>query len=140
MKTIRLAVMALVAVGLFVGVASAQEFVGTVTLPCEVQWDKAVLPAGNYTIIQNSSRLPDYTTVRGEKATVMVKYLVQSLHSDRTGNNTLTLVRRQGRAVVSSLHLSEVGKEFSYPQPKSEELMAQGPVLIQRIPISGGGK
>ena len=140
MKIIRRSFMILIVIGLFVGVASAQEFVGTFTLPCEVQWDQAVLPAGNYTLIQNSARLPDYTTIRSEKGTIVVKYLSHSSGADRTGQSTLTLVRKQGRHVVSSLRLAEVGTEFSYLQPRSEQLMAQGPVLIQRIPISARGK
>jgi hypothetical protein len=134
--------MALAMAGLFVGVASAQDFAGTFTLPCDVQWDQAVLPAGSYTIIHNPFPFADYMTIRGEKgAAVMVKSLSQSGLAERSGKNTLTLVRRNGRAVVSSLRLGELAREFSYPQPKSEHpVMAEGPVLIQRIPISVRGK
>ena len=141
MEFIRRTLMALVMAGLFVGVASAQDFAGTFTLPCEVQWDQAVLPAGNYTITNNREHFAEYMTIRGEKGAVMVKYLSHSLDFERSGKNTITLVRRNGRAVVTSLRLGALGREFFYPQPKSEHpVMAEGPVLIQRIPISVGGK
>ena len=52
---LKLAVAAAIAICLSVNVASAQSLKGTFTLPYDVQWGKAVLPAGPYKVTFDSS-------------------------------------------------------------------------------------
>jgi len=141
MKLIRHSLIALAAGCMFAGVASAQDFTGKFTLPCEVQWGTAVLPAGNYTLEHNSARRSDLMTIRGEKETVMALPVSQSFDADRSGKSALILARMKGKAVVRVLVLTELGMEFTYAWPKGEHvLLAQGPVLIQRIPVTRVGR
>jgi len=141
MKLIRHALIALAVGCMFAGVASAQDFIGRFTLPCEVQWGTAVLPAGNYTLEHNSARRTDLVTIRGERETVMALPASQSFDSDRSGKSALILARVNRQAVVRVLVLRELGMEFIYPSPKGERvLLAQAPVLIQRIPVTRVGR
>ena len=52
---LKLAVAAAIVTGVSVGSARAQSLKATFTLPYEVQWGKAVLPAGPYTVTAPSS-------------------------------------------------------------------------------------
>jgi hypothetical protein len=141
MKLVRHVLIALAAGCMFAAVASAQDFIGKFTLPCEVQWGTAVLPAGNYTLEHNSARRSDLVTIRGEKETVMALPASQSFDADRSGKSALILARMKGKAVVRVLVLRELGMEFYYPWPKGERVvLAEGPVLIQRISITTPGR
>ncbi len=141
MKTIRYLLMAVAALGLFAGVAQAQDYLGKFTLPIEAQWGKALLPAGNYTLEHNSLRRSDLVTIRNEKETVMAIAVSQAWNADRSQKSALVLARMKGKTVVRTLVLAELGMEFIYPWPKGERIrIAEGPVLIQRIPIIRVGK
>ncbi len=141
MKTLRYLLMAVAALGLFAGAAQAQDYIGKFNLPIETQWGKAVLPAGNYTLEHNSMRRPDLVTVRGEKETIMTLPASQSFQADRSQKSALVLARMKGKTVVRTLVLAELGMEFYYPWPKGERIrIAEGPVLIQRVPITRVGR
>ncbi len=141
MKTIRYLLMAVAALGLFASVAQAQDYLGKFTLPVETQWGKAVLPVGNYTLEHNSLRRSDLVTIRNEKETVMAIAVSQAWNADRSQKSALVLARMKGKTVVRTLVLAELGMEFIYPWPKGERIrIAEGPVLIQRIPIIRVGK
>ncbi len=140
-QSLVLLVLALLAVCFNADRASAQDFVGKFTLPLEVHWGKAVLPAGNYRLEHNSMRRPDLVTVRGAKQTVMALPVSQSFNADESAKSSLLLARVKGKAVVRVLVLKELGMEFRYPWPKGERvLIAQTPVLMERIPITRTGK
>ncbi len=126
---------------LLAGAASAQDFIGTFTLPFEVQWGTAVLPAGNYKIEHNSLRRTDMVTVSGEGKAVMTVPASQSFEADRSAKSALVLARVNGKAVVRALVLSEIEMEFTYAWPKGKRvLVAEGPILIQRIPVTRTGR
>ena len=141
MKSIRYLLMTAVAVFLLAGAAQAQDYIGKFTLPIEVQWGKALLPAGDYTLVHNSMRRPDLVTIRGEKETVMTLPVGQSFNADRSQKSALVLAGMQGKTVVRTLVIAELGMEFHYPWPKGVRTqMAEGPVLIQRVPVIRVGK
>ncbi len=140
-KPVAFLALALLAVCFNTGRASAQDFIGKFTLPIAAQWGKAVLPAGQYTLEHNSMRRPDLVTIRGNEKTVMALPVSQSFNADQSANSNLLLARMSGKAVVRVLVLKELGMEFRYPWPKGERvLIAQNPVLYERIPITRAGK
>ncbi len=141
MKTVRYMLMTVAAALLLAGAAQAQDYLGKFTLPIEVQWGKAVLAAGDYTLEHNSMRRPELVTIRGEKATVMTLPIGQSFEADRSQKSALVLARINGKTVVRTLVLTELGMEFYYPWPKGERLrIAEGPILIQRVPVVRVGR
>lgn len=133
--------LALLATGTSSGLARAQAVQGKFTLPFEVQWGRAPLPAGDYSFKIESTAMPALVTVRqtshGGKAAIV---MAQSQNPEGgSGQSALTVVRGGGKQIVRSLYLAEIGTIFFYATPKdSGKLLAQGPVLIQRIPVTTG--
>ncbi|MFB3924084.1 MAG: hypothetical protein ACE145_20365 [Terriglobia bacterium] len=137
----------LVATCLAPGLLSAQDYRGTFTLPFETRWGPATLPAGNYTFTINAGKAPYLARIRGENGEAIV---MAAEMSDRqtVGRSELVLVRRGRQGTVRALTLAipaigspEGGVVFVYARPKGEQpLLAQGPELIQRIPIVAAGK
>lgn len=135
---IRVVFLALAATVASVGLLSAQDAKGTFTLPFEVRWGTAVLPAGDYSFkIDNT----DYTvTIRGENQAAMVLSLARSI-DNHAGSNALIIARHGKRGTVRALRLAEQNVVFTYPAPKGEpRTLAQAPELLQRIPVFVSGK
>jgi hypothetical protein len=150
MKTIRhyalmkYAAFVLLAICFNAALAAAQDagavYRGSFHLPFEARWGTAVLPPGDYTLALNSTTVPSMVTVRGEKTAIMVQAQLMARHtgSDRSA---LVLVRRAKKGVVRSLYLAEMEIAFHYGLPKEERpVLAQGPQLIQRIPVTMTGR
>ena len=113
---------------------------GKFTLPTTVQWGTAVLPAGDYSFTLDSAMLGGIAIVSGEGKAVMV---MSNAVSDRSTSehSSLLIVRSGGSVRVRSVHLAELGRDFYYGAPKGEnQLLAQGPELIQRVLIAAAGK
>ena len=120
--------------------AGPAAYSGKFTLPTTVQWGTAVLPAGDYSFTLNSATLGGIAIVQGEGKAVMV---ISNAVSDRSTSehSSLLIVRSGGSARVRSMHLAELGRDFYYRAPKGEnQLLAQGPELIQRVLIAAAGK
>jgi len=136
---------ALLAACLAAGLVNAQGgravSTGSFTLPCEVRWGLAVLPAGEYTYSLSSATPSGIFTVRGNGKAVMVMPnggISQRAISD---HGELIIVRRGLRGTVRSLHVGHLGMTFFYRPPKGERpLLARAPELIQRIPVSAAAK
>jgi hypothetical protein len=139
----RLGLLALLATVVSAGLLSAEDYKGTFTLPFEVRWGSAVLPAGDYSFTIDTARDSQRATVRWENGAAMV---MPSSISDRQfdGHSALILTRRGHRGTVRALALATPGTGsrkgglvFSYAPPKGEApLLAQAPELIQRIPVT----
>ena len=142
---IRVVFLALLATVASVGLLSAEDYAGTFTLPFEVRWGNAVLPAGDYSFTIDTAQRPHQATVRWGNGAAMI---LSSGTSDRqfSGRSALFLVRRGNKGTVRALHLETPGRGtsglvFFYSPPKGEPpLLAHAPELLQRIPVVVSGK
>ncbi len=124
-----------VAILLAAGAARAEKHRGTFTLPVEVYWGQATLPPGDYTFVLDTGKSSCLATIRGEKTAVMVMP-AQGTEIIKSGKSALILIREGNRGFVRQLRLVEAGQAFNYapPRPKGR-LLAQGPELVQLIPV-----
>jgi hypothetical protein len=120
-KTNRLFTVA--AVGLFSVVASAlpaaahEAAKGHFTLPCEVRWQGANLPAGNYTFWFESLAPQSPMILTGPNGTIFeLGYINASKPSSRA--SVLILERHEGVYVVREADLASVGIDIRYSGPK----------------------
>ncbi len=139
---IRVVFLALLATVASTGLLSAQDVRGTFTLPFEAKWGMATLPAGDYEFKLDTASGPHIATVRqGQRTLAMIMANAGSTRGKVAGPSALIIVRRGRTGFVRALRLAEVGATLEYLPPKGErQLLAQGPVLIQRIAVSVSGK
>jgi len=126
------------------GILSAQVqgsvYKGTFTLPFETRWGTAILPPGEYSLALNSTTMPVRATVRGENGAVLIQAEAMATRAG-SDQSSLILTRRSRRGIVRSLYVAELGTAFYFAVPKAERLViAEGPELIQRIPVVRTGK
>jgi hypothetical protein len=130
-------VLALAGAFIFAGVANAQVVcAGKFTLPFEARWDRAVLPAGDYSFTLDSvepfARIQLY---RGTKAVA----LIQSGAYDEvsSGASALTVVSDSAGNTVRDLSLPEIGMVFHYAPHKSRQASAAAEREIsQTLPVT----
>jgi hypothetical protein len=131
----------LIAVSAFAGSTPAQNRVsGSFTLSHEVRWQNVNLPAGDYTFSLASTARMSPMIVTGPNGSV---FELASVISERHANkpSVLVLERFAGTSFVREMYLDGIGVQLHYnvPKiPKSEKLLAQGPVTIEQILISTG--
>jgi hypothetical protein len=129
------AVLGVLAVLFAAHAAKAENFRGTFTLPIEVHWGGATLPPGEYTFNLDTAQFHSIATIRGEKQAVMVMPN-RGVEKARTGSSVLILTRVGNQGFVRQLRLVEAGLAYNYaPAGPKGRLIAQGPELIQRIPV-----
>jgi len=142
MKSIRnrmlvIAAFALAAVCVSVIPVSAQTAVkGSFTLPHEIQWQSATLPAGAYTFEIKSFSGPALMAIHGPNGNRFITALVAN---QKTSERSMLLVeQRGGRSFVSELYLAEAGRCLRYAVPKSREdvKVAQAPASTERILVA----
>ena len=116
----KLALAAAIAVGVSVGPASAQSLKGTFTLPYDVQWGKAVLPAGPYTVTFDSLHGPAIVrTSTGRGLAIVMARSVDKAMNDQP--SALLITKIENQHVVRYLNLREADTAFAYrPFTKSE--------------------
>ncbi len=141
-KSVRILLLAVLAVGLSAGAASAQTFEGKFTLPFEARWGKAVLPAGDYTFNVDPDTAPYIVVLRHKQKGVAYVTTDSVISRDAfSGSSALIAVRSGGKYRIRTLHLANAGVVLGYAFPKAErQFIAQAPVLLQRIPVSVQGK
>jgi hypothetical protein len=139
MKSNRVRIFIAAVLGLFAVCASAkpaaaQAFKGSFTLPTEVRWQNAVLPAGDYTFTMNSAAYPSTIVIRGNNQSAMVMTVGLSDKIVETPSR-LSIERRGQTRFVRELYLAEIHLHLSYSVPKSEEskLLALGPATTEQI-------
>ena len=128
-------VFTIAAVGLFSVVASAlptsarEAAKGHFTLPYEVRWQGATLPAGDYTFSFASLAPQTPMVLSGPNGTVFeLGYINTSEPSSRT--SVLILERHKGVYVVREADLASLGMDIRYDVPKhlrEDKELAQGP-------------
>ena len=141
LKSVRILLLAVLAAGLSASLASAQEYEGKFTLPYEARWGKAVLPAGDYSFRVNPSRDSCITLVSQGRRGVALILTSKTTRGEVAGSSALITVRSPGSYRIRALRLAEAGMVLEYMPPKAErQLVAQQPVLFQRVPVIAAGK
>jgi hypothetical protein len=121
LAVLKLGVVAAVATCLSGGTANAQSLVkGTFTLPYEVHFGRAVLPAGPYTISMDSVRGPAIvrTAAGSGRAMVLALYVEDSLKDQPTA---LLITKHENERFVSAFNWRGGNTAFVYtPSTKAE--------------------
>jgi hypothetical protein len=121
-------------VGLNAQSGSPSTFVGNFTLPYEVHWGKAVLPAGAYSINMESIQTPTIVHSASGKTNMFVFAAIVA--GSEKGAPCVTLLLRGKERRVQSLSLPQLGKSLIYePLTKAENglLAKAGEVQTVRI-------
>jgi hypothetical protein len=142
MKSIRNRVLAIVAVGIAAlcvnaRPASAQAVRGHFTLPNEVRWQEATLPAGDYTFSIKTVSGPAQMELQGPNGGTFIVALTSS-RADISGKSALILEYHSGTRVVREMYIAPIGVRFEYFVPKGANgrQIAQEPVLTEQILIA----
>lgn len=119
----------------FTAAANAQpSFAGKFTLPHEVRWGQAVLPAGEYFIRMDSTAAP---AMISSASGSMAVYTESPISADNErGGTYLTIMTQGNERRVRSLNLPQLGKLVVFaPLTKSEreELTKAG--QINTVPV-----
>ncbi len=117
-------------------VSAQNAFQGSFTLPHEVQWQNATLPAGVYTFEMKSLNTPARILIHGPNGYQFITALVAD---EKTSERSMLLVQRQsGRSVVSELYLAEIGRCLRYAVPKAREdaELAKTPARTEQIVVA----
>lgn len=106
--------------------ANAQEIEdGKFTLPFEVHWGHAVLPAGTYSIskasLASSTPLMYIHKVDRPSVSYFVLAISQDVLSSPSDRTRLVLDRKDGEIYVRRLQDGNQGLEFQYAEPKSDK-------------------
>ena len=137
---VRAMLLAVLAAGISAGAATAQgarDIVnGKFTLPFEARWGSVVLLPGDYTFRLDISARPYIVAVRQGDRGVAMAMAHAAEQGKVSGSSALIVTRRGGKYQIWTLALAEVGLTLDYAPLKAERpLLAQEPVLIQRVPI-----
>ncbi len=135
LTTVKLLLGVLMATCVFTAAASAQpSFEGKFTLPYEVHWNHAVLPAGEYAIQVDSKGSPTLlrSTSGGESAYTSVPIIANR----EKGAACLTVTIRGNERRVRSVNLPQIGMSLIFdPLTKTErEMFAKAGQLIS-VPV-----
>jgi hypothetical protein len=96
------------------GLGKAQNaYQGKFSLPFEVRWQNAVLPAGDYTFTMPSARVPYTMFIRGEGKSVII-LAVSGNERTVSEKSELTLVKIGDSYVVRSLEAGQIGLDIDY--------------------------
>jgi len=112
-------------------------FQGSFTLPTEVRWQGATLPAGEYTFTMKSVTAPNLIVLDGPSGSSFVSAIV----GDRdkiSGPSVLIVEHRAGKSIVRELYMAQLGLRLRYAVPKApkEAELAQAPVTTERILVA----
>jgi hypothetical protein len=134
-RWVKVMVVAALAAGSVARTASAQVLKGRFTLPYEVRWGMAVLPAGTYLIIMDNVRGPALlTTTDGRGRCLLQAGFVDSATDGATG---LLITRKEGERRVRSLNWQEGGRNFVYePMKKAKRERTAEAKDVEAVPIS----
>ena len=125
--------LAALALGSFAGVGNAQNaYVGKFTLPFEVYWGGATLPAGEYTFTLASQSSPYTFYIHGDKTNAIVRALVAD-GGVLSSSARLDLVDISDVHTIRTFEAPELGVTFSYFTPK-EKHMAPKEVRHKGLP------
>ena len=140
-RILAIATLGFIAICASASAASAQSvFKGKFTLPEDVQWGNASLPAGDYTFSLKSASVPAQIILQGPNGGAFI--MTGSIDKrDEGESSNLTIERRGGSHFVSTMYLADLGLELRYRVPsipKNERQLAQGPASIEKVLIATG--
>jgi hypothetical protein len=140
LRLLKVVVVAAVAAGSLARTASAQVLRGSFTLPYEVHWGRAVLPAGTYLITIDSVRGPALvTTTDGRGRCLVLPALVDSATEGRATG--LLISRIEGERAIRSLNWREGGRSFVYqPIRKTKRSLSASASDLEAVPIATARK
>jgi hypothetical protein len=96
------------------GVANAAPlYRGRFSLPYEVRWGQAVLPAGEYLVRFVDDKTRVFVVIQEAKSGKDIAYLAPVTTSEARGISAL-LITDNGERVVQSLSVAELGETFIY--------------------------
>lgn len=128
---------ALLVAGIFASPAKAQSnYHGKFTLPYEVQWGTAVLPAGNYLLAFNRGIDGTMLVVTDANNRWNVAFEPINIREDSAKAHSELLITVLGREhVVKSLTIAELGQTFVYPASRKFERAAEEARATQKVSI-----
>ena len=133
--SLKLLVAVVIATCIFTAVANAHpSFAGKFTLPYEVHWGQAVLPAGEYSIRMDSTASP---AVISSASGSMAAFTEPPILADNErGGTYLTITTRGNEHRVRSLNLPKLGKSVIFaPLTKSEREVLAKAGQIESVPV-----
>ena len=114
---------------------------GKFSLPFEVQWVQAVLPAGEYSFSLESASLPALVIIRGKRKNFVIA-AAGVAQRDSLGPSVLVVSSKGGKRTVRAMHLASLGLVVSYRSPKNQnkakEELAQDPEVVEYVSILAG--
>lgn len=125
-----------VAVCAAAGAASAQPLVkGSFTLPYEVQWGKAVLPAGHYSIaIERADRPAALSTATGRVVAYVMARSFEDAPQDQA--TTLVITKSEARRVVRAFNWREGNRRFIYrPFTQAERRQSASAAGLETVAV-----
>ena len=144
MKTNFTRIVAIITLGLIAICASARSasaqnaYQGKFTLPNDVRWANATLPAGDYTFSLSSTTMSGRVFLQGPNGGAFI--LTSATDQRNEGDSSkLTIERRGGISFVRSMYLADLGVELTYRAPglpKKDVELAQGPASIEQVLIA----
>ena len=119
--------------------AAAQDVCrGSFTLPREVRWQNATLPAGDYTFSLSSTTISGRVFLQGPNGGAFILTSVTDKRNEGDSSK-LTIEHRGGISFVRSMYLADLGVELTYPAPKTPKKdveLAKGPVSTEQVLIA----
>lgn len=133
---------------------SSTHFAGTFTLPSEAQWGRMTLPAGNYTLKYGTEdNGHGLIVVQGiAKGSPYGMILAGPANKTSATKNSLVCIRQGNVLFVVALEMPAAGESVQFILPRSTTLvahqrnhkgytlLAEAPMLIQRIPVTLNAK
>jgi len=114
-STVQLLALGLLVSFLWASVANAApRYRGRFTLPYEVRWGQAVLPAGEYLLRFEDLQTRVFLVIQDAKSGKEVAYLAPKTKSEAQGKSALLIAEVGNQQVVHSLRLAELGEVFIY--------------------------
>jgi len=109
---------------------------GSFTLPHEVRWQNATLPAGDYTFEMKSLEASSLIRINGPKGSQFIPALVAD--EKVTEQSMLVIETRGSISAVTELRLSGIGRTLRYAVPKAPKdvELAQGPVTREQVLVA----
>jgi hypothetical protein len=119
----------------FTTAAKAQpSFEGKFTLPYEVHWNRAVLPAGQYSIEVDAKGMP--TVLRSTSSGVSANTSAPIVTDLEKGAARLTVTIQGNERRVRSVNLPQIGKSLIFdPLTKTEREMFARAGRIDAVPV-----
>jgi hypothetical protein len=135
--TLRFALGSLLAICFNAGLVNAQTPGGKFSMPFEVHWGVATLPAGDYTFRLDGAGVGAIVWVyHGHDCVAMIRN--QSYAEASSGRAALTVIQNKTGNTVTDLRLPEIGRIFRYQPHKTSSSAAERE--LAQIPVDTTGQ